>query len=645
MKRFVLVILTALTLGITGSASAQFGRNYWYLDADTLKVVNPNWFIAAQNFIPLVGGTTNLFLGYQSGDSITSGTYNLGLGYQSMYYAGAGSYNIGLGYRALSGNYPMPNTSTYNIGLGYEALWNLSDGDEEIGIGFRALQNDTSSNLNVMIGTNAGLGIYNSISSQNIGIGNNVLIGGLGIQPGSQNVVMGNAAAQNMTGSGCVVLGANAATYPENLDSSVVIGFNANWGDRYAGGGERRSVVIGLNAAAYGEGLKNVYVGEYSGYNASGNFNSGDIPFSNTFLGAFSGFSDSTGWNDTYLGAYSGYLNGSGLGNVFLGDSAGYNETGSNKLYIANSSTSSPLIYGDFTGDSLRVNGQLSSSGNIIGYGNATLSGTLNGQNISSAANFTGSLTTGGNLTINGAGNNTFTGTINGQTISNAASFTGTVTIATNLYVGGSGSSIYLSKTNVGWEPAVTSGWDGTNAYLIIGDPSWTSVLIQNNTTLSGNLTVNGTGTNTFAGLIKTGGYVSTASNFSTTSSTLANVTGLSVTIPAAGTYSFEANLFETVATSAGEKFTVTFSGTSSYAIFDVVATTSTVGQSVSNWSTTLGTAITTSSSNVNSSANIRGTITATSAGTITIQYAQNTAQTTANVVQQGSCMRVWQTN
>ena len=219
------------------------------------------------------------------------------------------------------------------------------------------------------------------------------------------------------------------------------------------------------------------------------------------------------------------------------------------------------------------------------------------------------------------------------------------MTIATNLYVGGSGSSIYLSKTNVGWEPAVTSGWDGTNAYLSIGDPSWTSVLIQNNTTLSGNLTVNGTGTNTFAGLIKTGGYVSTASNFSTTSSTLANVTGLSVTIPAAGTYSFEANLFETVATSAGEKFTVTFSGTSSYAIFDVVATTSTVGQSVSNWSTTLGTAITTSSSNVNSSANIRGTITATSAGTITIQYAQNTAQTTANVVQQGSCMRVWQTN
>jgi hypothetical protein len=44
-----------------------------------------------------------------------------------------------------------------------------------------------------------------------------------------------------------------------------------------------------------------------------------------------------------------------GSGNVFLGYQAGYNETGSNKLYIANSSTSTPMIYGDFTSGNVGI--------------------------------------------------------------------------------------------------------------------------------------------------------------------------------------------------------------------------------------------------------------------------------------------------
>ena len=55
-----------------------------------------------------------------------------------------------------------------------------------------------------------------------------------------------------------------------------------------------------------------------------------------------------TGSYNTFIGAYSGYSNISGSNNVFLGYQAGYNETGSNKLYIANGSTST-LIYGDFS--------------------------------------------------------------------------------------------------------------------------------------------------------------------------------------------------------------------------------------------------------------------------------------------------------
>lgn len=45
------------------------------------------------------------------------------------------------------------------------------------------------------------------------------------------------------------------------------------------------------------------------------------------------------------------------LGNIFLGHKAGYNETGSNKLYIDNSNTSSPLIYGEFDNDIVALMG------------------------------------------------------------------------------------------------------------------------------------------------------------------------------------------------------------------------------------------------------------------------------------------------
>lgn len=51
-----------------------------------------------------------------------------------------------------------------------------------------------------------------------------------------------------------------------------------------------------------------------------------------------------------------GYTNATGSGNVFLGYNAGYNETGSDKLYIDNSNTSTPLIYGDFAANRVGIN-------------------------------------------------------------------------------------------------------------------------------------------------------------------------------------------------------------------------------------------------------------------------------------------------
>jgi hypothetical protein len=59
------------------------------------------------------------------------------------------------------------------------------------------------------------------------------------------------------------------------------------------------------------------------------------------------------------LGYLTGSQNITGFGNVFLGSHAGAKETGSEKLYIDNSDTSTPLIYGDFSTNYLRFNGKV----------------------------------------------------------------------------------------------------------------------------------------------------------------------------------------------------------------------------------------------------------------------------------------------
>jgi hypothetical protein len=78
----------------------------------------------------------------------------------------------------------------------------------------------------------------------------------------------------------------------------------------------------------------------------------------NTFMGYESGYSNTSGSNNTLYGYQSG-RGSTGSRNVLLGYQAGYNETGDDRLYIDNSSTSSPLIWGDFSSNILTVNGSL----------------------------------------------------------------------------------------------------------------------------------------------------------------------------------------------------------------------------------------------------------------------------------------------
>ena len=60
-------------------------------------------------------------------------------------------------------------------------------------------------------------------------------------------------------------------------------------------------------------------------------------------------------------------------GNVFIGYFAGYHDTTSNKLYIENSSSSSPLIYGEFDNDLITISGNLGLGTKYFGNGDRTL--------------------------------------------------------------------------------------------------------------------------------------------------------------------------------------------------------------------------------------------------------------------------------
>ncbi|MGD0342362.1 MAG: tail fiber domain-containing protein, partial [Bacteroidales bacterium] len=85
----------------------------------------------------------------------------------------------------------------------------------------------------------------------------------------------------------------------------------------------------------------------------------------NVLLGHYSGSFLTTGSNNVIIGHYAGSNMVTGSGNVFIGYKAGFNETGSNYLYISNSQTSSPLVWGDFSNQIFKINGSIEYTGSL----------------------------------------------------------------------------------------------------------------------------------------------------------------------------------------------------------------------------------------------------------------------------------------
>ena len=171
---------------------------------------------------------------------------------------------------------------------------------------------------------------------------------------GGANVFLGHEAGGNSRSSNDnVFIGKQAGLNSTSGDNNVFIGSQAGINNSIGD----NNTIIGREAGRDNNGYNNLMIGRFSGYkNVFGS--------DNIFLGNSTGFDNETGSENIYIGSSAGENNVSGQKNVFLGFEAGKNETGSNRLYIENSDSPNPLIYGDFANDTVRINGTLDINNN-----------------------------------------------------------------------------------------------------------------------------------------------------------------------------------------------------------------------------------------------------------------------------------------
>lgn len=188
----------------------------------------------------------------------------------------------------------------------------------------------------------------------NISSGNAYMIGGNSIlhNKGSNNLFAGYQAGLNNTGSNVTIFGYNAGITGNSGNFNTFIGSKSGQ----------------VNTTGY----NNIFIGADAGQqNSSGNYNAfmgagaGDgnkTGSENVFVGFYAGGFNDTGNNNTFLGFQAGLNTANQSGNIFIGHNAGSNESGSNLLFIDNSNTASPLIWGDFANNRLVINGNNSNN-------------------------------------------------------------------------------------------------------------------------------------------------------------------------------------------------------------------------------------------------------------------------------------------
>jgi len=341
--------------GINNIGSSNLGIGSLALINNTFGFANTAIGVA---LVRNTEGRSNVAVGDNASVGNTIGNNNTAIGANAMTVNEQGSNNTALGTGA-----GFSNLGSGNVFLGYQS------GENEVGSNKFYLANSNTENPliygefdNQLLRINGMLNINNSFSlPTSDGLQNQMLTtdgagntfwtdANSGVNETTQllSIFIGTETATNNEASNNIGIGAFALNANTFGDGNIALGVS-NLSNNTEG---RFNTAIGNNSMFLNTtGSQNTGVGEGTLINNStGEFN--------VAVGVRALQLNQTGQRNTAIGVSAG-SEILGSGNVVIGYNAGFNETGSNRLYLSNSSTDFPLIYGEFDNNLLRINGTL----------------------------------------------------------------------------------------------------------------------------------------------------------------------------------------------------------------------------------------------------------------------------------------------
>jgi hypothetical protein len=331
-------------LGARAGEYHNLGRNNTYLGAWAGRwdsTGQSNTYVGADAGEHNKTGRNNTFIGWCAGSLNTSGGLNTFVGVTCGINNTSGIENAYFGTSAGGSN----TTGSFNTCIGRRAGLLNQEGSGNTFLGYYAGANEMGSNkLYVANSDTYAPLIYGEFDNQMLRLNAHRME----MRNPEENIIIGDSSGLQTYGWQNVILGSKSGKNIINANRNTYIGYRAGYSDTSG----FANVFIGMETGLQNtSGNRNTFVGTNAGY-------SNTTGLRNTFIGLSSGPNNTSGSYNTYIGRTAGWLNQTGDSNVFIGNGAGWNEMGSRKLYIANSETSDPLIYGEFDNEVLKFHGE-----------------------------------------------------------------------------------------------------------------------------------------------------------------------------------------------------------------------------------------------------------------------------------------------
>jgi hypothetical protein len=465
------VVVSALTLGIQGTATAASGTAYGVQGVASST--------AGVGLIGTATSDTGFTYGLRGTSSSSSGTGVRGIatatdgsttgvsGYVDSASGTAGAFNNAAGGKILSGQNNGTEMFSVDGGGNVNAAGGFTGGGAGLtGIQFSQL---TGQLVSSQLGGSYSQAVTLS-STSNVLYGNGANLTGVPVGPGSPNYIQNGTSQQgntnfNISGNGTAagmlagnavnsgtsyqIGGAGVMSIGSSADGNLFLGVGA--GTNNIAGSGQHNAFIGYQAGLHNSsGLSNFFAGAYAGTsnttgccNAFSGYKAGysnTIASFNVFSGWKAGYSNTVGQHDTFNGYEAGYSNtgdgkDGGNDNIFDGFEAGYRNT----LGSRNTFSGSQAGYSN-TGDGMGLGENNAFFGYQAGYSN-----TLGAEN-TFIGEMAGYSNTGGTMGEVGD-NNTFIGQAAGysNTLGSENTFIGdtagyyNVTGSNDVYIGVAG--------------------------------------------------------------------------------------------------------------------------------------------------------------------------------------------------------------